>query len=130
MRLLNFVKEAIPFVLLGVLFINVLYVLRVLDLVAGVTAPLMKGVFGLPEAAISVLIVGFLRKDIAVGMLGPLNLTAKQLVVGATVLAIYFPCAAAFIVLLKELGMKGMVQSAAIMIAVAIVVGGFLNLIL
>ena len=129
-RLSNFLKEAIPFVLLGVLFINVLFVFKVMDFIALLTAPVMKGLLGLPEAAISALLVGFLRKDIAVGMLGPLNLTAKQLVVGSTVLSIYFPCAATFIVLLKELGVKDMLKSAGIMILVALCVGGLLNVIL
>ena len=129
-RLSNFLREAIPFVLLGVLFINILFAFKIMDFVAALTAPVIRGIFGLPQEAISVLIVGFLRKDIAVGMLGPLNLTSKQLVVGATVLSIYFPCAATFIVLLKELGWRGMLKSAGIMIGVAIVVGGILNLIL
>ena len=90
----------------------------------------MTNLWGLPEEAISALLVGFLRKDVAIGMLGPLNLTTKQLVVGSTVLAIYFPCIATFAVLVKELGIKDMLKSASIMISVAILVGTFLNLIL
>jgi ferrous iron transport protein B len=129
-RLSHFLREAIPFVLLGVLLINVLFVLKIMDGIATLTAPVIRGIFGLPEQAISVLVIGFLRKDIAVGMLSPLNLTTKQLVVGATVLSIYFPCAATFIVLLKELGLKDMLKSVGIMIAVAIIVGGLLNMIL
>ncbi|PJA62360.1 MAG: ferrous iron transporter B, partial [bacterium (Candidatus Ratteibacteria) CG_4_9_14_3_um_filter_41_21] len=78
----------------------------------------------------SALIVGFLRKDVAVGMLGPLNLTTKQLIIGSTVLAIYFPCIATFIVLIRELGIKDMVKSALLMILTAIIVGGLMNLIL
>lgn len=129
-RMVHFLKEAIPFVLLGVLIINVLFVLGVMDYIAKITAPVIKGIFGLPEEATSALLVGFLRKDIAVGMLSPLNLTTKQLVVGTTVIATYFPCAATFLVLLKELGFKGMLKSAGIMIAVAIIVGGVLNFIM
>ena len=129
-RLSHFLKEAIPFVLLGVLLINVLFVFKIMDLLAMLTAPVIRGIFGLPQEAISALFVGFLRKDIAVGMLGPLHLTNKQLVVGVTVLSIYFPCAATFIVLLKELGLGGMLKSAGIMITVAVIVGGLLNLIL
>jgi len=87
-------------------------------------------VWGLPREAIAALIVGFLRKDVAVGMLGPLNLTTKQLVIGSTVLAIYFPCIATFAVLVRELGIKDMLKSASIMLGVAIIVGGLLNLIL
>jgi ferrous iron transport protein B len=72
--------------------------------------------------------MGFLRKDIAVGMLAPLGLTTKQLAIATTVLAIYFPCIAAFVVLLKELGIRDMAKSAVIMLALAIVVGSLLDL--
>jgi len=129
-RLYNFLAEAVPFVLLGVLLINVLYTLKIIDFIALITAPVMKGVLGLPQEAISALVIGFLRKDIAVGMLGPLHLTTKQLVVSSTALAIYFPCAATFIVMIKELGLKDMFKATGIMIATAILVGGGLNLIL
>ena len=83
-----------------------------------------------PREAISALIVGFLRKDVAVGMLGPLNLTTKQLVIGSTILAVYFPCIATFVVLIRELGIKDMLKSALIMITVALLVGTVLNFIL
>lgn len=129
-RLYNFLAEAVPFVLLGVLLINVLYTLKIIHFITLVTTPVIKGVLGLPQEAISALIIGFLRKDIAVGMLAPLHLTTKQLVVGSTVLAIYFPCVATFIVLLKELGFRDMFKATGIMIATAIVVGGGLNLVL
>jgi len=63
-------------------------------------------------------------------MLGPLNLSTKQLVVGSTVLAVYFPCIATYIVLIRELGIRDTLRSTSIMIAVALAVGVFLNLIL
>jgi len=62
-----------------------------------------------------------------VGMLRPLNLSIKQLIVGATILAIYFPCVATFIVMIKELGLRDMLKSALIMLATAVVVGFILN---
>jgi len=130
MRVSGFLKEALPYVLLGILFVNILHALKVIDFLANLFGPLMANIWGLPEEAISALIVGFLRKDVAVGMLGPLNLTTKQLVIGSTVLAIYFPCIATFAVLVRELGIKDMLKSAAIMISVALLVGGLLNLIL
>ncbi len=130
MRILSFLKEAVPYVLLGILFVNILYVLHVIDALSKIFSPLLRNVWGLPKEAIAALIVGFLRKDVAIGMLGPLNLTTKQLVIGSTVLAIYFPCIATFAVLIRELGIKDMLKSAAIMISVGIVVGGLLNLVL
>ena len=130
MRILSFLKEAVPYVLLGILFVNILYALHVIDALSRIFSPILRNVWGLPKEAIAALIVGFLRKDVAVGMLGPLNLTTKQLVIGSTVLAIYFPCIATFAVLIRELGIKDMLKSAAIMVSVGIVVGGLLNLVL
>ena len=130
MRIFSFLKEAVPYVLLGILFINILYALHIIELLAKVFSPILQGVWGLPEHALAALIIGFLRKDVAIGMLGPLNLTTKQLVIGSTVLAIYFPCVATFAILVRELGVKDMLKSALIMGSVAIIVGGILNLIL
>ena len=130
MRVFSFLKEAVPYVILGILFVNILYYLRVLEFISNAFAPILQNLWGLPKEAIGAMIVGFLRKDVAIGMLSPLNLTTKQLVIGSTVLAIYFPCIATFVVLVRELGIKDMLKSAAIMVSVAIVVGGLLNLIL
>lgn len=130
MRLSAFLKEALPFVLLGVFFVNILQALKILDFLAYFFAPVLTGLWGLPKEAFSALIIGFLRKDVAVGMLGPLNLTTKQLVVSSTVLAVYFPCIATFAVLIRELGVKDMLKSTLIMFIVALLVGSVLNLVL
>lgn len=130
MRIKWFVKEAVPFVLLGVLIVNLLYTFKVIEFAGLVSEPIVTGILGLPKEAAGALITGFLRKDVAVGMLIPLQLTAKQLVIASVVLAMYFPCIATFTVLIKELGIKDMIKSAAIMFITSLVVGGFLNLVL
>jgi len=130
MRLSGFLKEALPLVLLGVLFVNILYTLKIVDFFAYLFTPILTGLWGLPKEAISALIVGFLRKDVAVGMLGPLNLSTKQLVVGSTILALYFPCIATYIVLIRELGIKDTLKSTGIMITVALMIGTLLNILL
>jgi ferrous iron transport protein B len=130
MRTLGFLKEALPVVILGVGAVNLLYALGVLETVARVTAPVITRLLGLPEEAVLAVIVGFLRKDIGVGMLAPLGLTVKQLVIGSATLAMFFPCIATFVVLFKELGMLDTVKSIGIMVTTAIGVGAFLNLIL
>jgi ferrous iron transport protein B len=68
-----------------------------------------------------------MRKDVAVGMLMPLMLSAKQLFIAATLLAISFPCVATFIVLWKELGLKDLIKSTLIMITISVIVGAALN---
>jgi ferrous iron transport protein B len=130
MRAHGFLKEALPYVLLGVLIVNVLYYLGIIKLLSNIFAPIITKLWGLPKEAIGALMIGFLRKDVAVGMLGPLSLSDKQLIIGSVILAIYFPCAATFMVLIKELGLKDMAKSALIMLAVALIVGGLLNIIL
>jgi ferrous iron transport protein B len=130
MRTLGFLKEAVPIILGAIVIINILYSLGVFEHIANFTAPVVTGIFGLPREAVTAIIIGFLRKDVALGMLAPLALTNGQLVVGSVVLAMFFPCIATFVVLLKELGVVNMLKSAAIMIVAALLVGGLLNLIL
>ncbi len=130
MRVKGFLKEAVPFVILGVLVVNILYSLHVIDFITGIFAPVVTKVFGLPSEAIAALIIGFLRKDVAVGMLATLNLSVKQIVIASVILTMYFPCFATFAVMLKELGIKDMLKSAAIMLIATLIVGSILNLIL
>jgi ferrous iron transport protein B len=129
-RVRSFLKEAVPMVLAGVLVVNVLYMAGVIDMLAGIFAPVLSGLWGLPPETIPSLLIGFLRKDVAVGMLEPLDLTTKQLVISSTILAIYFPCAATFIIMVRELGAKDMLRAAVIMVFTTIIVGTLLNLLL
>ena len=126
----GFLKEAIPIILAAVLVMNILYTLGILDAIANFTAPVITGLLGLPKEAVVALVIGFLRKDVAIGMLAPLGLSTGQLVIGSVVLAMFFPCIATFVVLIRELGTIGMLKSAVIMITTALVVGGLLNLVL
>ena len=130
MRVYGFLRGAVPIILAAVLVISILYVLGIFDVIANFAAPVVSGLLGLPKEAVTTLVIGFLRKDVALGMLAPLALSAKQLVVGSVVLAMFFPCIATFVVLLRELGVINMLKAAAIMIVAALLVGGILNLIL
>ncbi len=130
MRVRGFLREAVPYVLLGVFVVNILYSLGIIQFLGRLASPVITGVLGLPRDAVGALIIGFLRKDVAVGMLLPLNLNLGQLVTASVVLTMYFPCVATFAVLLKELGAKDMMKSAAIMLSSALIVGGLLNLLL
>ncbi|MCK4947029.1 MAG: ferrous iron transporter B [Candidatus Aureabacteria bacterium] len=130
MRMAAFLKEALPIVLLGIMVVNILYFLKIFDVLADFAAPLITNVFGLPKEAVIAMAIGFLRKDVAVGMLGTLDLTAKQLVVAATALAMSFPCIATFVVLFKELGITDTLKSVLAMLISSLIVGGLLNAIL
>jgi len=130
MRVYGFLKEALPIILGAVLIINILYVLGIFDAIASFAAPVVTSLLGLPKEAVVALVIGILRKDVALGMLAPLALSSEQLVVGSVVLAMFFPCIATFVVLLRELGVIGLLKATGIMIVVALSAGGLLNLIL
>jgi ferrous iron transport protein B len=116
-----------PVVLVGVAAINIIYFFGAFDSLAELTAPVMTRLLGLPRGAIVAVLVGFLRKDMAVGMLEPLNLTPGQLVVACTVLSMFFPCIATFTVLYKELGLRDLFKSTGIMIVASLLTGAVLN---
>ncbi len=128
LRVFSFIKEALPIVLGAVLVVNILYRFGAFDFIANISAPILTGLLGLPKETIVPLAVGFLRKDVAVGMLAPLALTAKQLVISSTVLAMFFPCMATFAILTKELGAINMLKATGVMLAAALVVGSLQNL--
>ncbi len=130
MRILGFLKEALPVVLVGILLVNVLYTLGIMDAISRFTAPVVVKLLGLPKEAVNALVVGFLRKDVALGMLVPLSLDPGQLVVAAVVLAMFFPCIASFTVLIRELGFLQMLKSTFLMLLSAVVVGSLLNLVI
>jgi len=130
MRVRWFIKEAIPFLFLGVLLVNILYAIGFLEWLGNIFSPFMVRWFKLPGDAITVLLVGFLRKDLAVGMLLPLGLDPKQLVVATTILSLYFPCMATFAVLIKELGIYDTFKATIIMVATALLVGGAMRIVL
>jgi len=59
-----------------------------------------------------------------------LALTARQLVISSTVLAMFFPCVASFVVLARELGVRDLFRAIGIMLAAVLVMGGLQNLVL
>jgi ferrous iron transport protein B len=130
MRLQGFAREGVPIVLLGVLVVNLLHMTPFFDVVAAVTAPLTTRFLGLPDEATAALLIGIFRKDMAMGLLGAMQLTIKQLVVASTVLSMFFPCVATFTIMVKELGPGDTAKSTAIMIMAALIAGSILNAVL
>lgn len=130
MRLIAFVIEAVPYLFLGVLLVNILYATGFLAWLGTALSPLIVGWLGLPKEASAPLLTGFLRKDLAIGMLLPLKMTPEQLVVAVTTLTMYFPCAGAFSVLYKELGLVDLCKAVFVMVCTAFLVGGIIRFIL
>lgn len=126
-RTLGFIKEALPIVMLSILVVDLLYISNIFVYIADFTAPVVNKLWGMPKESIAPLLIGILRKDAAVAMF-PSSLTTKQLVTGCVVLSMFFPCAATFVVLVKELGFKYASKSILVMLVAVIIAGALINL--
>lgn len=126
-RIKGFLIEATPMVLAGVFVANMLSTSAFMGSLSAFLSPLFRGVLGLPPETAGPILLGFLRKDIAVGMLLPMRLAPGQMVVAVVTLAMTFPCIATFVVLWRELGLRDMLLSMGIMILAALTAGGILN---
>ncbi|MCU0607274.1 MAG: fused ferrous iron transport protein A/B [Candidatus Edwardsbacteria bacterium] len=122
-RIKAFLLEAAPMIVLGVLAVNVLEMLGAIALLARAARPLVVGVLGLPEAAVSVVLLGFLRKDVSIALLAPLGLTARQAVTASVFLAMYLPCVATFFVATREAGWRAVARLLALTLAWATLAG-------
>jgi ferrous iron transport protein B len=130
MRIACFLREALPVMLGAILVVNILYQLDVFKYLAAAAAPVVTRLWGMPAEAVVPLLVGILRKDVALGLLAPLALTGKQLIIGSVLLAMFFPCIATLVVLFRELGLKDALKSLSIMLVAVFATGTGLNLIL
>ena len=129
-RIREFLKEAVPYIALGMLVMNFFYLTGLMHFIGEAMRPVVSGFLGLPSDAATALIIGFLRKDVGIGMFAPLDMTAKQLVIASVVLAMYFPCVATFMVMLKELGVSGTIKSVALRLVAALLMGGALHILM
>jgi len=128
MRTSGFLKKAVPFVLLGCLVVNVLYLTGVIKWLGDVLSPVFISWFGVPKETVGPLIAAFLRKDLAVAQLSAIKMTKYQMITSVVLVSIYFPCVATFVMMLKE-GWKELLGSLGVLVAVVFLYGGLLNLI-
>jgi ferrous iron transport protein B len=136
MRTRSFFVVALPFVMLGVAFVNILYLAGVIDWLANALEPLLTRWFGVPKETVEPLIVAFLRKDLAVAQLSDIEMTTYQLITSVVLVSLYFPCVATFAMMMREgreAGWKGVLKvlggTLAVLAAVVFLFGGLLHLI-
>jgi len=128
LRIKAFLLEATPLIVLGVLAVNIMEMVGAIRLLGRLARPLVVNILGLPGEAISVILFGFLRKDISIALLAPLNLSPKQAVTASVFLVLYLPCLATFFVALREIGWKGIVRVLALTFSWAVAVGFLINI--
>lgn len=130
LRMKGFIYDAIPLIMLGILLINILEVIGVVDFISKNFGHVITNIIGLPRELVSVIIFGFLRKDISISLLAPYHLTAMQLVVSSIFLTLYLPCVSTFFIIARELGVKNALKISVFTFSFSLILCGALSIML
>ena len=110
LRVRWYLGEAVPLFLAGTALLFVLDRFGALGMLASAARPVVSGLLGLPPRAAEVFVMGFLRRDYgAAGLFRMAHdgaLTNVQAVVALTVMTLFVPCVANFLMIVKERGLR------------------------
>jgi len=130
-RVVWFLREALPFFVLGTFALFVLSRLGALRYIQVAAQPLVVHLLGLPEQATPAFLVGFLRRDYGAAGLFDLRLEGLldnvQTVVAMITITLFVPCVAQFFIIIKEQGLRRALFIVAFIILVAFGTGGVVN---
>lgn len=126
-RIVDYLKEVFPMIVAGVLVINILDFLKIFDLISDFLGKPIVLLLGLPHEIASVMILGFLRKDVSIALLAPFNLTARQFVIASIFMVLYVPCIASFFTLIKENGARTTLKIVGAVFVFGLVITSLLN---
>ncbi|HXI28169.1 MAG TPA: ferrous iron transporter B [Vicinamibacterales bacterium] len=134
LRVWWYLGEAVPLFLVGTVLLFVLDRLGALAILAAAGRPIVTGLLGLPPATAQVLVMGFLRRDYGAAGLFQLahsgQLTGVQAVVALTVMTLFVPCVANFLMMVRERGLKTGLAIIGVITPIAIGTGAGLNYVL
>ncbi len=130
LRMKEYLLDALPLILCGVLFVDLMQMSGVTDWVTKLSRYPVEYILGLPADTTSLLILGFLRKDVAIALLEPFHLSAQMLVVACVFMTMYLPCIATFFVMLRENGWKDTLRVVGLTLGLALTTGFILRLVL
>ena len=130
LRMKEYLCDALPLILCGILFVDLMQMSGITEWVTKISRYPVEYILGLPADTTSLLILGFLRKDVAIALLEPFDLSAQMLVVACVFMTMYLPCVATFFVMLRENGWKDTLRVVALTLGLAFVSGFILRLIL
>ena len=129
-RVKDFLLEAVPMIVLGVLVIALMDMGGILRDLSAFFRPAVTGLLGLPAQTVSVMTLGFLRKDVSIAMLAPFALPPASIVVASVFLSLYLPCLATFLVTVRELGPRDSAKVFALNFSAALLFSSLLKLLL
>jgi ferrous iron transport protein B len=131
-RFRPFLKDAIPLIIAGSMAIEGLRIAHMLDEIYWAISPLTVLWLGLPAFTGALFILGIMRKEAAVALLGvvagtmdiPSLMSPVQMFVFTLVMMLYIPCLATISVLGREIGWKNTALITVGEIGLALFVGG------
>jgi len=127
-RMKHFLVEAETPMLISILIAALLKETGLLNYIAVFLEPIVSGWLGLPKDAVIALILGIVRREMAVApLLAIEGLTALQAFVGGTVSLLYLPCLSVFGILSKEFNAKVAVAIGLSTFVTAFIVAGLIN---
>ena len=131
LRVRWYLGEALPLFLVGTALLFALDRVGGLAVIAQATRPVVSGLLGLPPKAAEVFVMGFLRRDYgAAGMFLMARdgaLTHVQAVVALTVMTLFVPCVANFLMIVKERGLRVGLAILGFVTVMAVGTGAVLN---
>ncbi|HYT67247.1 MAG TPA: ferrous iron transporter B [Vicinamibacterales bacterium] len=131
LRVRWYLGEAVPLFLIGTVLLFVLDRFGALGGLAAAAKPLVTGILGLPPKAAEVFVMGFLRRDYGAAGLFLMArdgaLTHVQAVVALTVMTLFVPCVANFLMIVKERGLRIGLAILTVVTAIAVGTGALLN---
>ncbi len=134
MRVWWYLGEAVPLFLIGTVLLYGLDRTGGLVWLVDALRPVVTGLLGLPADLAQVFVMGFLRRDYGAAGLFHLaregRLTGVQAVVALTVMTLFVPCVANFLMIVKERGLRVATAILAFVTPVAVLTGAGLNYVL
>ncbi len=129
-RMKEYLGDALPLILLGILFVDLMQLAGITAWIAKISRYPVEYILGLPSETTSVLILGFLRKDVSIALLEPFHLAPQALVVACVFMSAYMPCVATFFVMLRESGWRDTLRVIALTLGISCLTAYILRVIL
>jgi ferrous iron transport protein B len=134
LRIWWYLGEAVPLFLAGTALLFVLDRTGILGLISRAAEPVFVNLLGLPSSMADIFVMGFLRRDYGAAGLFQLaqsgRLTGSQAVVALTVMTLFVPCVANFLMIVRERGARVGFAILAFITPVAVLTGAALNYVL
>lgn len=127
LRMKHFLLDAEGPMLVGIVIASVIAETDILNEFSKLIEPLVEGWLGLPREASLSLLLGIIRRELAVLPLLELNLNTLQFIVGSVIALFYLPCLSVFAVLSKEFSLRVALLIGLTTTTSAFLFGGLIN---